>query len=78
MASISVPVFLPGKSHEQRRLVGYRPKGHKESDTTDDLQFFSFNFFKMLPQHCFVFVVVAALEKLNASLSQFPLDGQVT
>ena len=36
MASISVPVFLPGKSHEQRRLVGYRPKGHKESDTTDD------------------------------------------
>ena len=26
----------------------------------------------MLPQHCFVFVV-AALEKLNASLSQFPL-----
>ena len=43
-----------------------------------DLQFFSFNFFKMLPQHCFVFVVVAALEKLNASLSQFPLDGQVT
>ena len=33
MASISMPVFLPGKSHEQRRLVGYRPKGHKESDT---------------------------------------------
>ena len=31
----------------------------------------------MLPQHCFVFVV-AALEKLNASLSQFPLYKQVT
>lgn len=43
-----------------------------------DLHFFSFNFFKMLPQYCFVFVVVAALEKLNASLSQFPLHGQVT
>ena len=28
------PVFLPGKSHGQRNLVGYRPWGHKESDTT--------------------------------------------
>ena len=27
-------VFLPGKSHEQRSLVGYSPWGHKESDTT--------------------------------------------
>ena len=23
------PIFLPGKSHEQRRLVGYSPWGHK-------------------------------------------------
>ena len=23
------PVFLPGKSHEQRNLVGYSPWGHK-------------------------------------------------
>ena len=23
------PVFLPGKSHEQRRLAGYSPWGHK-------------------------------------------------
>ena len=28
------PVFLPGKSHGQRSLVGYSPWGHKESDTT--------------------------------------------
>ena len=28
-------VFLPGKSHEQRSLVGYSPWGHKESDTTN-------------------------------------------
>ena len=27
------PVFFPGKSHGQRRLVGYSPWGHKESDT---------------------------------------------
>ena len=28
------PVFLPGESHGQRRLVGYSPLGHKESDMT--------------------------------------------
>ena len=29
------PVFLPGKSHGPRSLVGYRPWGHKESDMTE-------------------------------------------
>ena len=29
------PVFLPGKSHGQRSLVGYSPWGHKGLDTTD-------------------------------------------
>ena len=29
---------LPGKSHGQRNLVGYRAKGRKESDTTDATQ----------------------------------------
>ena len=29
------PVFLPGKSHRQRSLVGYSPWGHKELDTTE-------------------------------------------
>jgi len=29
------PVFLPGKSHEQRGLAGYSPWGRKESDTTE-------------------------------------------
>ena len=28
------PVFLPGKSHGQRSLVGYHRWGHKESDQT--------------------------------------------
>ena len=28
------PVFFPGKSHEQRRLAGYSPWDHKESDMT--------------------------------------------
>ena len=29
------PVFLSGESHRQRSLVGYRPQGRKESDTTE-------------------------------------------
>ena len=29
------PVFLPGVFHGQRRLAGYSPWGHKESDTTE-------------------------------------------
>ena len=30
------PVFLPEKSHGQRSLAVYSPKGLKESDTTED------------------------------------------
>jgi len=32
------PVFLPGKSHEQRSLAGYSPWSHKELDTTQRLK----------------------------------------
>ena len=30
----ATPVFLPGKYHGQRSLVGYSPWGCKETDTT--------------------------------------------
>ena len=33
------PVFLPGKSHGQRSLVGFSPWGRYESDTTERLHF---------------------------------------
>ena len=33
------PVLLPGKSHGQRSLVGYRPWDYKESHTTEQLHF---------------------------------------
>ena len=33
------PVLLPGKSHEQRSLVGCSPWGLKESDMTERLHF---------------------------------------
>ena len=29
------PVFLPGESHGQRKLMGHSPWGHKESDLTE-------------------------------------------
>ena len=31
------PVFLPGEFHGQRSLVCYSPRGHKESDLTEQL-----------------------------------------
>ena len=33
----TTPVFLPGKSHGQRSLVGNSLWGHKESDMTEQL-----------------------------------------
>ena len=31
----TTPLLLPGESHGQKSLVGYSPRGHKESDTTE-------------------------------------------
>ena len=33
------PVFLPGKSHGQKSLVGYSPWGRKKLDMTERLHF---------------------------------------
>ena len=33
------PVFLPGESYGWRSLVGYSPRGRKESDTIEQLHF---------------------------------------
>ena len=37
------PVFLPGKTHGRRSLIGYSPQGHKGSDTTEWLHFMGFS-----------------------------------
>ena len=34
------PVFLPGKYHGQRSLVGYSPRGHKELDTPEHYYYY--------------------------------------
>ena len=45
-------VFLPGKLHGQRSLVGYSPWGHKELDMTEQL---TFSFFHFHTKVCFPF-----------------------
>ena len=37
-------MFLPGKSHGQRSLVGYSPWGRKESDTNERLHFLVYSY----------------------------------
>ena len=43
------PVFLLGKFHGQRRLLGYSPWGHRESDITDHIHEHSEESFPMQP-----------------------------
>ena len=38
---LPTPVFLPGEFHGQRNLAGYSPWGCKESDTTEQLTYFT-------------------------------------
>ena len=45
------PVFLPGESHGRRSLVGYSPRGRKESDTTEQLHF---HFHLMFTGQCII------------------------
>ena len=45
----STPVLLPGKSHEQKSLVGYSPRRHKELDTTEQLHLMLLASFLRLP-----------------------------
>ena len=46
----ATPVFLPGKFHGQRSLVGYCPWGHKELVMTERLHFhFFFSPLSVLP-----------------------------
>ena len=46
--TLATPVFLPGESHGQRSLAGYSPWGHKELDTTEQLELLYLCFFTKL------------------------------
>ena len=51
------PVFLPGKSHGWRSLVGYSPWGCRESDMTERLHFHYTLFIVIMNIGCIPFVV---------------------
>ena len=67
------PVFLPGESHGQRSLVGYSPRGRKESDTTERLHFTS-----LLSMPMFVPVKSRSPRKHNAFISHGRAWGTVS
>ena len=50
------PVFLPGKFHGQRSLVGYSPRGHKESDTTECMSIHTHTHDLLLKKESFLFL----------------------
>ena len=56
------PVFLPGKSHEQRSLMGYSPWAHKESDTQ----------FSSVTQSC-----PTLCDSMDHSMPGFPVHHQL-
>ena len=48
------PVFLSGESHRQTSLVGYSPRGCKESDTTEQLHFHFLYLFNEVPTRPYI------------------------
>ena len=69
------PVFLPGKSHGWRNLVGYSPWGCKESDTTE--QHLLYFYFSLCVTHLsdmgFDFIIIVLLRP-SAMASSLSLD----
>ena len=67
-------VFLPGKSHGQRSLVGCSPCGHKESDTTEHYTFINiyifFLFFKCVYYFWLCWVFFATCKLLSSCSEQ--------
>jgi len=56
------PVFLHGKFHGQRSLVGYSPWGRKESDMTERLHFTSF--ICITESFCYIAKLMEIINKL--------------
>ena len=85
-----IPVFLPGRFHGQRSLVGYSPWGQKESDTTEQLtdvlelgvlclfvfiEAGSISLFVMLHYHCLL-LVISPLACEHFNRHSFPFYSQ--
>ena len=56
-------VFLPGESHGQGNLVGYSPWGHKESDTTEATNTYTWSYYYFL--NCFGFIFCRSFRSLE-------------
>ena len=74
-----IPVFLPGESHGQRRLVGYSPWGLKELDTTEATQQLSTRVNKKhkFKYSCFIVNSLGHLWFFNSSLPTITMTGQL-
>ena len=57
------PVFLPGESHGRRSLVGYSPRGCKESGMTEQLHF-HFTLWSQLTFHVSIMCSVHGVDSL--------------
>ena len=67
------PVFLPGESHGWRNLVGYSPRGHKESELEQSL---ASAFPWQMSLTCILFLKSGLVWKDVIGFSSFPqLDG---
>ena len=66
------PVFMPGKSHGQRSLVGYSPWGRKESDTTERPSLRHSAAFNngSVHSHCYVVLTVIHLPSFSPSQTE--------
>ena len=76
-----IPVFLIGKSHGQRRLVGYSPQSHKDLDMTKQLGMPTWYMFSQTSfSHFYLFIIFPpCLEKcLTIFLIDFPRSTIIT
>ena len=72
----STPVFLPGESHGWRSLIGYSPRGRKESNTTERLHpedlltsFIRNDFFDLNIEHNSLVLIFWCITTITAFLS---------
>ena len=70
------PVFLPGKFHGQRSLVGYSPWGHKELNMNEHKLFYLFAYFPSMPLYINT-MRAKFLSNLFIHISSYPEDSMI-
>ena len=67
------PVFLPGKSHGHRSLLGYSPWGHKELDVTEHAHMHALAYLSDLLSNSNFYFPIDSYFLFRGDLSIFPL-----